>query len=113
MRGQSIWESSMASLAIEVEEEEVACFDRAKIECKTIRGNNYDGDLVTTIIVSLTSAQTVKAICDVIKEIIKQRRSGKIKLNGLEVSNVSEDVLLKLAEQKLQKGTNDVRKGKR
>jgi hypothetical protein len=84
----------MNSLAIDVTEEEAQRFHDVGVEFTKITGSNFDGDLFSTVMISLTSAATIKAVIPVLLEIVKTRRSGTIKVNGMEIKNVSERVIL-------------------
>jgi hypothetical protein len=84
----------MNTLAIELDEDETRNFDGAGFEYRKIAGSNFDGNLMSTVLVSLTSAATIKALMPLLLEIVKKRRSGSIKINGMEIKNVSESVIL-------------------
>jgi hypothetical protein len=90
----------MTALAIEVTEEEARHFHDAGIECTEVKGSNFDGDLISTILISLTSAATIKAVMPVLLEIVKSRKSSTIKVNGMEIKNVSEQVVLEALKRR-------------
>lgn len=90
----------MNKLAVEVTESETERFNPDTLSFKVVKGSNFDGAVVNTILISLTSATTIKAVIDVLRDVVKQRKSGKIKINGIEISNVSEEVILKALDRK-------------
>jgi hypothetical protein len=93
----------MTTLAIDITEEEARHFHDAGFEFTTITGSNFDGDLLSTVLISLTSAATIRALMPVLVEIVRKRRSGTIKVNGMEIKNVSERVIL----EALKTGTSE------
>jgi hypothetical protein len=90
----------MADLAIELTDVEVATLPVGAFTYETAKGRNFDGETVNTVLVTLTSTATVKVMCDFILRILKERRSGKIKINGAELSGVTEKTLLEFANMK-------------
>jgi hypothetical protein len=89
----------MSSLAVELSDEELERLSSAGIEFTSISSSNFDGNLLTTVLISLTSAASIKAMMPLFLEIAKGRRSGAIKVNGLEIKNVSEATILKALEK--------------
>ena len=88
----------MTRMAVELSDEEVARLNSVGIEHTLVSGSNFDGGLLSTVLISLTSATTIKAIMPLLLEIVKGRRSGAIKINGMELKNVSEAAILKAIE---------------
>jgi hypothetical protein len=84
----------MTTLAVEVTEDETRHFHDAGFASTKIAGRNFDGDLMNTILISLTSTATIKALVPLLVEIVRTRRSGAIRVNGMEIRNVSEKVIL-------------------
>ena len=84
----------MITLAVEATKDEARHFQDAGFPVTEISGSNFDGNLMDTILISLTSAATVKQLVPLLIELVKARRSGAIKVNGMEISNVSENVIL-------------------
>jgi hypothetical protein len=89
----------MSHVAIELSDEELERLNSAEIEFTSISSSNFDGQLLSTVLISLTSAASIKAIMPLLLEIVKRRRSGTIKVNGLEIKNVSEATILKALEK--------------
>jgi hypothetical protein len=87
----------MGDLIIDLTEEESAPLRSAGLQFESLKIDNFDGDTLNTILLSVTSTATITALCNFLKDVLRQRRSAKIKINGLEVSDVSEATLLKLA----------------
>jgi len=84
----------MTALAVEVTEDELRHFREAGFKWTKVTGSNFDGDLINTVIISLLSTATIKAVMPVLLEIVKGRRSGAVKVNGIEIKNVSERAIL-------------------
>jgi hypothetical protein len=89
----------MSSVAVELSNEELERLSSANIEFTSISSSNFDGQLLNTILISLTSAASIKAMMPLFLEIAKRRKSGTIKINGLEIKNVSEATILKALEK--------------
>ena len=89
----------MSRVAIELSDEELKRLSSANIEFTSISSSNFDGQLLSTVLISLTSAASIKAMMPLLLEIAKGRRSGTIKVNGLEIKNVSEATILKALEK--------------
>jgi hypothetical protein len=77
----------VANLAVEVFDSELPAFQASGLSYELVRGQNFDGIDVNTILISLTSAASIRAVCQMIVEILEQRKSGKIKVNGMELTN--------------------------
>jgi hypothetical protein len=100
----------MSNLTVELSDAEASELTNKGLHFESVRGKNFDGDTINTILLSITSTATIKVFCDFVVHILKQRRSGKIKINGVEMSNVSEAALLKLASMQSSPGTHDAGK---
>jgi hypothetical protein len=88
----------MDGLAIELTDDEVLGLEAGDdLQFDHVKSNNFDAGTMSIILVTLTSPATIKILADLLRDILKQRRGGKIKINGMEVSDVSEATLLKLA----------------
>ena len=87
----------VSNLAIDLTEKESAPLRAAGLQFESMKVDNFDGNTLNTILLSVTSTATITALCNFLKDILLQRRSGKLKINGLEISDVSEATLLKLA----------------
>jgi hypothetical protein len=87
-------EHLMAAVAVEVSDDEMQHFHNVAFEYKSMKLSNFDGEIINTVIVSLTSSATIAAVMAVILEIVKQRRSSSIKINGIEINNVSQKTVL-------------------
>ena len=87
----------VSNLAIDLTEKESAPLRCAGFQFESMKIDNFDGNTLNTILLSVTSTATITALCNFLKDVLLQRRSGKLKINGLEISDVSEATLLKLA----------------
>jgi hypothetical protein len=89
----------MSRVAIELSDDELEQLSSAGIEHTSISSSNFDGELLNTVLISLTSAASIKAMIPLFLEIAKGRRSGSIKINGIEIKNVSEATILKVIDK--------------
>jgi hypothetical protein len=100
----------MGDLTIELTDAEAAALHDKGLRFESVKGRSFDGDTINTILVSVTSTATIKVLCDFLEHVLKQRRAGKLKINGLEMTNVSESTLLKVAGMQTSSGTHDAGK---
>ena len=80
----------MTDLLIELDDVESEKFTTSAIPHEVLKSRNLDGEMINTIIISLVSPVTIKILCNFLLALLKQRRSGKVKINGIEFSNVTE-----------------------
>jgi hypothetical protein len=88
----------MTNLAVEIFDDELPSLEGKDFVITTAKGRNFDGIDVNTVLMSITSAATLKTVCSLIASIVKARRSGKIKLNGVELSGVTEETIQRLLQ---------------
>src|ERR1039457_568034 len=79
----------VSNLAIDLTEKESAPLRCAGFQFESMKIDNFDGNTLNTILLSVTSTATITALCNFLKDVLLQRRSGKLKINGLEISDVS------------------------
>jgi hypothetical protein len=89
----------VGDLAVELSDGEVRTLGAQGLDFRFAKGRNFDGVDVNIVLLALSSAAVVKAVCGVLIEIVKRRPSGKIKINGVELSNVSEATIRDLIER--------------
>ena len=87
----------VSNLAIDLTEKESAALRCAGLQFESMKIHSFDGNTLDTVLLSVTSTATITALCNFLKDVLLQRRSGKLKINGMEISDVSEATLLKLA----------------
>ena len=90
----------MKHLIVEVPQEEVGLFDDAHIEHEAVETQNLDGSQTLSVIITIASLPVTSLLVDVLMTIAKKRQKSSIKINGIEMSNVSQELIEKvLAEQ--------------
>lgn len=86
----------MGNLIIELSHEEVEIFKGYGNTCEEVYSQDLDGQSLVNIIVTIASLPISKLIIDALLTISKKRQTSSIKINGIEIQNVSQELVEKL-----------------